>query len=57
MSERGLTELSKHGLLSGEKSEKLNFCEHCVFGKQHKIKFNTTVHCTKGTLDYIRFHL
>ncbi|XP_059671098.1 uncharacterized protein LOC132316642 [Cornus florida] len=33
MSERGLTELSKRGLLGGEKTGKLDFCEHCVFGK------------------------
>ncbi|GAV58366.1 LOW QUALITY PROTEIN: gag_pre-integrs domain-containing protein, partial [Cephalotus follicularis] len=33
MSERGLQILSKKGLLTGVKSGKLNFCEHCVYGK------------------------
>ena len=33
MSERGMTVLSKQGLLCGQKTVKLDFCEHCVFGK------------------------
>ncbi|GAV85826.1 gag_pre-integrs domain-containing protein/UBN2_2 domain-containing protein, partial [Cephalotus follicularis] len=33
MSERGLQILSKKGLLAGVKSGKLDFCEHCVYGK------------------------
>ena len=39
-------------ILSGKK-----FCEHCVFGKQKRIKFNTSVHTTKGTLDYVHADL
>jgi transposase InsO family protein len=53
MSERGLEELSKRGLLGGEKTGKLDFCEHCVFGKQCRVKFTTAINRTKGTLDYI----
>jgi hypothetical protein len=53
MNERGLEELSKRGLLGGAKTGKLDFCEHCVFGKQCKVKLTTTINCTKGTLDYI----
>ncbi|KAG8492267.1 hypothetical protein CXB51_009957 [Gossypium anomalum] len=37
MSENGMTELSKRGLLDGQGICKLNFCEHCVFGKQKRI--------------------
>ncbi|KAK2985864.1 hypothetical protein RJ640_009934 [Escallonia rubra] len=33
MSERGMDVLSKQGLLGSKKIEKLDFCEHCVFGK------------------------
>jgi len=33
MSERGLHVLSKQDLLCGQKTGKLNFCEHYVFGK------------------------
>ncbi|KAG8497270.1 hypothetical protein CXB51_008544 [Gossypium anomalum] len=37
MSENGMTELSKRGLLDGQGICKLNFCEHCVFGKQKRV--------------------
>ncbi|KAK2974126.1 hypothetical protein RJ640_025475 [Escallonia rubra] len=40
MSERGMDVLSKHGLLGSKKIGKLDFCEHCVFGKQCKVKFS-----------------
>jgi hypothetical protein len=33
MSERGLSVLSKRDLLDGQKTESMDFCEHCVFGK------------------------
>ncbi|KAG8501848.1 hypothetical protein CXB51_004653 [Gossypium anomalum] len=36
MSENGMVELSKRGLLDGQGICKLNFCEHCVFGKQKR---------------------
>jgi hypothetical protein len=35
MSQLGLAELSKRGLLKGYNSSEMEFCEHCVFGK-HK---------------------
>ena len=45
--------MSKQGLLCRQRTRKLDFCEHCVFRKQCRVKFNTTVHKTKGTMDYI----
>ena len=57
MSERGMDELTKQGLLCGQKTGKLDFCEHCIFGKQCRVKFRTAVHRTKGTLDYIHSDL
>ena len=57
MSEKGLTILSKRGLLDGQKTGELNFCEHCVFGKQCRVKFSAGVHRTKGILDYIHLDL
>ncbi|GJS54945.1 retrovirus-related pol polyprotein from transposon TNT 1-94 [Tanacetum coccineum] len=57
MSEKGMMELSKRGLLCGQNTRKLEFCKHHVFGKQHRVKFGTTVHRTKGTLDYIHSDL
>jgi len=56
MSEAGMTILSKRGLL-GNKVGKLDFCEHCVYGKQTRVKFSTAIHKTKGTVDYIHSDL
>ncbi|GMP51093.1 hypothetical protein CsSME_00017460 [Camellia sinensis var. sinensis] len=41
------------GLLKGAKTGKLEFCKHCVLGKQTRIKFGTAIHRTKGILDYV----
>lgn len=57
ISERGLQELEKQGLLCGDKVEGLEFCEHCIYGKQTRVKFNTGIHKTKGKLDYIHSYL
>lgn len=38
-------------------ARKLDFCEHCVYGKQGRVKFSTAVHTTKGTVDYIHSDL
>ena len=46
MSERGMDELSKRGLLGGHRTRKLDFCEHCVYGKQYIVKFSIGVHKT-----------
>jgi hypothetical protein len=42
MSEQGLHELSKRGLLDEHSISKLKFCEHCVFGKHKRMSFNTS---------------
>lgn len=39
MSEKGLQVLMNHKLLSNLKSLSLDFCKHCVYGKQCKQKF------------------
>ena len=57
MSEAGMSILSKWGLLNGQKIGKLDFCEHCVFGKQCRVKFSIAQHRTKGTVDYIHSDL
>ncbi|GJW03442.1 retrotransposon protein, putative, ty1-copia subclass [Tanacetum coccineum] len=57
MSELGLTVLSKRGLLDGQCVGKLEFCEHCIFGKHKRVKFNTSVHTTEGILDYVHSDL
>ena len=58
MGEKGLTLLSKRGLLCGQSTGKMDFCEHCIFGKQKRVSFSSpAVHKTKGTLDYIHSDL
>ena len=57
VSEKSLMELSKQGLMCGDKLEKLSFCEHCVYGKMSKVKFNVGKHCTKAILDYVHSDL
>ncbi|KAG8478742.1 hypothetical protein CXB51_028655 [Gossypium anomalum] len=53
MSENGMAELKKRGLLDGQGICKLNFCEHCVFGKQKRVRFTRGIHNMKGILEYI----
>ncbi|KAK3034153.1 hypothetical protein RJ639_033496 [Escallonia herrerae] len=50
MSERGIDVLSKQGLLGSKKTGKLDFCEHCIFGKQCRVKISPVVPTTKGGL-------
>nr|KYP59920.1 Retrovirus-related Pol polyprotein from transposon TNT 1-94 [Cajanus cajan] len=53
MSERGMMVLSKQKLLRDHTVKELKFCEHCVLGKHHRIKFPKAQHTTKSTLDYV----
>jgi transposase InsO family protein len=57
MSQLGLAELSKRGLLKGYNNNELEFCEHCVFGKHKRVKFNTSIHTTEDILDYVHANL
>ncbi|KAK3030125.1 hypothetical protein RJ639_038874 [Escallonia herrerae] len=53
ISERCMDVLSQQGLLGSKKIGKLDLYEHCVFGKQCKMKFSRPVCTTKDTLDCI----
>lgn len=44
MSERGLKILVGKNLILGLKSHQLNFCEHCIYGKQQKVSFMRGCH-------------
>jgi hypothetical protein len=57
MSKLGMVELMKRNLLDGCTSTSMKFYEHCIFGKHKRVKFNTSVHTTKGTLDYVHADL
>ena len=51
--EKSLQTLAKQGLLKGARTGRLELCEHCVMGKQRRVKFGTTIYNTKGILDYV----
>ncbi|KAG8473315.1 hypothetical protein CXB51_035399 [Gossypium anomalum] len=53
MSENGMAELSKRGLLNGQGICKLKFCKHCIFGKQKRVRFTRGIYNTKGMLEKI----
>jgi hypothetical protein len=57
MSQLGLAELSKRGLLKRCNNDEIEFCEHCVFCKHKQVKFNIVVHTTEGILDYVHADL
>lgn len=42
MSEKGLTTLAKKDVISVAKDVILDSCEHCLFGKQHRVSFSST---------------
>ncbi|CAL1390267.1 unnamed protein product [Linum trigynum] len=55
MGDKPITVLSKRGLLGNQIFGKLDFYEHCIFGKKKKVSFN--VASSKGVLDYIYSYL
>uniref|UniRef100_A0A803Q997 Reverse transcriptase Ty1/copia-type domain-containing protein n=1 Tax=Cannabis sativa TaxID=3483 RepID=A0A803Q997_CANSA len=55
--EQGLVELSKQGLLLNYTHANLPFCEICVQGKQHRIKFLNSNYRAKSVLEYIHADL
>ncbi|WVZ25126.1 hypothetical protein V8G54_003670 [Vigna mungo] len=57
ISEKGLEELEKQGLLLGDKLQKLDFCDHCVLGKSHRIPFGKGKHSTERPFEYVHADL
>jgi hypothetical protein len=57
MSELDMAELMRRNLLDGCTLSSKKFCEHCIFGKHKRVMFNTVVHTTKGSLDYVHTDL
>jgi hypothetical protein len=53
MREQGLNVLIDCKLLPSLNSLKLDFCKHCIYGKQNRKKFKTIRHTSEGILDYI----
>lgn len=52
VNEKMLSVLGKQNLLRGHKDSNMEFCEHCMFGKN-----KTVVHSIRGKLDYIHSDL
>lgn len=57
ISEQGLKKLHKQGIIKSLNSCALPFCEACVLGKQHKLKFTLARHTTKKILEYVHVDL
>ena len=57
VSERGLVEQAKQGLLGKDKLDKLEFCEHCILGKQHRVKFGSGIHHSSRPFEYVHSDL
>nr|GEY42173.1 retrovirus-related Pol polyprotein from transposon TNT 1-94 [Tanacetum cinerariifolium] len=55
MGEKGMKNLAKKGLI--KVSCNLEFCEHCLFGKQKRVSFSPGIHRTRYALDYIHSDL
>ena len=52
-----MAELSRIGLLDGQSTSKLQFCEHYVFRKKKRDKFSKDIRKMKGVLDYLYFDI
>jgi hypothetical protein len=52
-----MIELSKRDSSCDQKTYKLNLCEYCVYSKQCIVKFGTTIHLIKSTIDYVHFDI
>jgi len=57
ISARGLQIMCDQHLLGKDKISKVDFCEHCILGKQHRVEFSTGKHQSKHPLDYIHSDL
>ena len=57
ISEKGLKELKKQGVLGKEKIGNLGFCKDCVFGKSSRASFKRLNQKSKNFLNYIHSDL
>jgi len=56
-SEKEMTILSKKGCLRSTGTGKLDYYDHCIFGKQKRVSFSKAKHRTQGILDHIHSDL
>jgi len=57
MSEKRILILKKKDHLGNHCTGKVDFCKHCILGKQKNVSFSKAICRTKGTLDYIHLDL
>ena len=57
ISEKGLNEISKQGLLGKDKVSEMDFCEHYMLGKHHRLSFKVGQHNSKAILEYLHLDL
>lgn len=57
MSLKNMNLLGKEGYLSSKEVHTLDFCEECVFGKNHKQSFPEGKHTSTSVLEYIHSDL
>jgi len=57
VSEIGLVEVAKQGLLGKDKLDKLEFCEHRILGKQDRVKFGSGMHHFSRPFKYVHSDL
>ena len=57
ISERGLQILNEQKLFRKDKISKIDFCEHCILGKHHRLKFKVGTHESKSPLEYVHSDL
>ena len=57
--EKGLKTLKNKNLVEGLEDCNLDFefCEHCIYGKQHRVSFYSSPHKSSSLLDYIHLNL
>lgn len=55
--EKGLVELEKQNLLRDDRMEELKFCDYCVLGKSHILKFETSKHVSSRPFKYAHAYL
>lgn len=54
---QGLVGLQKQLLIDWLIDVDPGFCEHCIIGKAHRVKFARSEHATKAILDYIHLNM
>ena len=57
ISEKGLYYLNKSNVFGHDIVSKLEFCENCVLGKQHRLSFKLSSHRSKSVLEYVHSDL